>query len=447
MSQTIANTPPPTTTTLQLESVKIGWDIGIKNMSYCQLQKITNPESIDANPHIKNIIKLGTNYYHIPAWDVINIVPKVNELQNTDGEIMLIGRPNVLCKHATGANICNKKATVCKVTGRAVDGGYFGYCAPHLKKSGMGPRDTVEVKTGACSCWHFDTQSNARCTGKVTVISSDNHFIGYCKKHIPSPPSAGSPLAGIYLTVVKNKKTTSMDLTTLASALYDELDARMHILAASDVLLENQPVLKNPTMKTMQTFLYSYYIIHGVQKSKLVKNIQCYCASKKLDIIKLLPSTRAKQIVDAITAVKAQYSRNKKMAVMLCEYLLEIGIRCDDVRNKFKDKKKQDDLADSLLMTLHYNERPTLAELSKRHASKRTILTTEEQSLINGILGITGSKKTKEKLNNAAATAANNTLTNSLTATDITTLMGMADLHIDLDIIPDSSEESDSLDS
>lgn len=394
--------------------IKIGWDIGIKNMSYSQLRPVNSLNQAT------NIITVGTNSYQIQGWEIINVVPKVNQFIHDQGEITLDTRPIIKCcapktkgkklaaNPTTGGEICGKTATYCLVSDHIT-----GYCNNHYKTSApTEPRTTIEILTTSCRCWYHEQNTSGldRCQTGAVILSSRNPYIGYCRKHIPS---CGLP-AEEQLKIIRSRKVASLDLTMLAAALYDELDARPYILHADDVLLENQPVLKNPTMKTMQTFLYSYYVLRGVQSPvngiKTVGDIHCYCASNKLDIIKLLPVDAATDILRRVKDVKSGYGRNKKMAVLICQYLLEHGTGCADLAAKFADKKKQDDLADSLLMTLHFFERANLAKLrtceakTKAKAAKSGHTTSiafempdERQELLAELLPRRGGGKAKIK--------------------------------------------------
>ena len=46
------------------------------------------------------------------------------------------------------------------------------------------------------------------------------------------------------------------------------------------IIIENQPVLKNPTMKSIQIMLYSYFLL----KNKKMKSIQLVNACNKLKV-------------------------------------------------------------------------------------------------------------------------------------------------------------------
>lgn len=177
-----------------------------------------------------------------------------------------------------------------------------------------------------------------------------------------------------FLKINRAKSTAKIDINHLGIALFQELDKiRENILKPDVILLENQPVLKNPTMKSMQMFLYSYFLMRHMESSGGIgsRSLQCYIASKKLDLIKFLPETEQKRINTILDDVKSGYQKNKKQSVMMVEYLLQSS-GCSKWYEFFKKNPKQDDLADSLLMTLHYFERDNLAKLAKQTSKMTT---------------------------------------------------------------------------
>ena len=406
----------------------IGWDIGIKNMSYCLIEKLNiTPDDVKSSKNnnelskITDIFILGNNVYKILKWGVINIVPKVTEKEEEKGEIMLKHRPNISCcceisKKINGSTLCRKRAVAVKIN-KNTDGTYFGYCANHLKKSNLAYEDYIEIKADKCQCCILDDNKLDRCKTKAVYVNKDNHFLGYCRKHYNNyikniekedkkkednkkedkkkedkkkeddkkedkkkedkkkdenteknlDTKVLDEVNRInFLKIIKGKKVSSINLTQLSDALYKELDNIPELLDAHVVLLENQPVLKNPTMKSMQMFLYSYYVIKGYQNNiKNVNTIQCYMASKKLDLIKYVNEDVYRDIKTEIKKVKSQYSKNKKMAIRLTQNLLNTNsVNCQNIDKMFTDSKKKDDLSDSLLMTLHYLERDILSKIT-----------------------------------------------------------------------------------
>ena len=46
--------------------------------------------------------------------------------------------------------------------------------------------------------------------------------------------------------------------------IVEKLQKKEHFLDVDLVVIENQPALKNPTMKSIQMMIYSYFLIDGV---------------------------------------------------------------------------------------------------------------------------------------------------------------------------------------
>ena len=62
-------------------------------------------------------------------------------------------------------------------------------------------------------------------------------------------------------------KVTSTNLCVLASKLYAYLDSQPWMLRCDTIVLENQPCLTNPVMKSVQMLLYGYFLYNGVWKT------------------------------------------------------------------------------------------------------------------------------------------------------------------------------------
>jgi hypothetical protein len=114
------------------------------------------------------------------------------------------------------------------------------------------------------------------------------------------------------------------------------------------ILIENQPVQKNPTMKTIQIIVYSYFLYEKVILKKDVK-IYFVSASKK--------NTYANRF-DINIENASKYIQNKKRAIECTKIVLKNNIEKLDF---FLKHKKKDDLADSYLQLLSYiNYTPVL---------------------------------------------------------------------------------------
>ena len=311
----------------------------------------------------------------------INTTLKCSALQETKEKKATKGK-NALKNNTENEplpKVCGKSAFYCKAELQTDSFGntiYSGLCKTHFKKSGEERLPELTVK----QCW------DKECNGKPIQVLKSHIYKGYCKKHINDMIKTKTHTSNEFLKINRAKTTSKFDINQLGIALFQELDKiEETILDTSIILLENQPVLKNPTMKSMQMFLYSYYLIRLLDKTKTTvnerasnvnttsilndKTIQCYCASKKLDLIKFLPVLDQKRIMDYIDTVNSGYQKNKKMAIMMVETVLKENTKWLDF---FKGHPKKDDLADSLLMILHYFERPNLMKLKKEEDKEKT---------------------------------------------------------------------------
>ena len=114
------------------------------------------------------------------------------------------------------------------------------------------------------------------------------------------------------------------------------------------ILIENQPVQKNPTMKTIQILVYSYFIYN--KTINLMKyNIYFVSASKK---------NKFTTLFDISIQCKSKYQQNKKRAIECTRLILSNN---DEWLDFFTKHTKKDDLADSYLQLLSFiNYTPVL---------------------------------------------------------------------------------------
>jgi hypothetical protein len=137
------------------------------------------------------------------------------------------------------------------------------------------------------------------------------------------------------------KKPTIHYLTRNIIKLFDEIPL---FLECNKVVIENQPCMKNPVMKSIQMIVYSYFAIRGVTDNKTTSEIVLMSASNKMKVYDGPPIE---------LAVKSKYTRNKKLAILHTQYILK------DVEKLefFNTHKKKDDLADAYLQGLFYIKR------------------------------------------------------------------------------------------
>ena len=144
----------------------------------------------------------------------------------------------------------------------------------------------------------------------------------------------------------KKKLNSNYDLFKISKILMEELNSKTDFLNHDIICIENQPALKNPTMKSIQMLLYSYFIIEGVCKDPICSNVQMINARNKLKVYKG-PPVECK--------FKEKYKRNKYLSV---EYTKLMILEEDqEFIDLFKDSKKKDDLADAYLQGIYFIEK------------------------------------------------------------------------------------------
>lgn len=183
----------------------------------------------------------------------------------------------------------------------------------------------------------YINKNNIKCDKSCTVKKyiNKNEFICLCTGH--------SKLKN-YKDLKSTKIKTNNNLLNIGKKMIEKLDNYKIFLECDEVIIENQPSLKNPTMKSIQMLVYSYFLINGVTNNNSnIKNIEMINARNKLTVYNGTPIE---------CKYKEKYKKNKFLAVKYCEKM----IKEDD--NKFielyNSSKKKDDLSDSYLQGIYY---------------------------------------------------------------------------------------------
>jgi len=121
------------------------------------------------------------------------------------------------------------------------------------------------------------------------------------------------------------------------------------------VLIENQPCMKNPTMKSIQVAIHAFFAVRDMraEESEFGRTeVALVSAASKLQV-------RERDAVDLSAIVtKSRYARAKKTSVAIARHYLALTA---DVNASwapvFEACKKRDDLADVYCQALHYLKR------------------------------------------------------------------------------------------
>lgn len=142
------------------------------------------------------------------------------------------------------------------------------------------------------------------------------------------------------------KLNSNYDIFQLSKTCIKKLSA-IDLSSVKVVLLENQPALKNPTMKSIQMIVYSFFMMKGVlDESFPVCEIHMVNARNKLKVYKGPPIE---------CQIKEKYKKNKFLSVEYTGKMIESENSC--FQEKFKNSKKKDDLADAYLQGIYWIEK------------------------------------------------------------------------------------------
>jgi len=260
----------------------VGWDVGVKNLAYCIMDK----------------------EFNIIDWNIIDLSNK---------------KEYICCgTNKSTSKPCFHKALFINTIDHKT------YCKRHNKHIDTNIKPLFEC----FKCKHKSTKIN---------FSKDNF---YCSKHVPSEE------IDEVIDILIGKNVAKSSLNKIGNILISKLDENPLFKKVTHVVIENQPCLKNPTMKSIQMILYSYFLIRLRDQHKDINkiNVSLMSASSKLKF------NIETDEINEIKKIKDKYKKNKKLAIEYCKYFIK-----DTWLEFFNNyKNKTDDLADSYLMTRYY---------------------------------------------------------------------------------------------
>lgn len=272
------------------------FDIGIKNLAYCLMEKENNNISII-------------------DWGILNLTDNLMK-----------------CSHIRGSKECNKRATYYYEN----EGIKNGLCSCHSKKFKKIIFTKIPKKNNKiCEC-----EKEARWV-------YDEKF--YCDEHKKNLKSTHK-LHKINLSY-SNEDT----MYKLASTMAIEIDTKIPDINLIDfVIIENQPAFINPTMKSIASFVYMHFVDLMYYKYNKKIHIQFISALNKLKLKSLVdiklyknPSGTEEEIIKP--KIKNKYKETKMMGIEICKEIIKKTNINNLLIEIFNNHKKKDDLSDALL--------------------------------------------------------------------------------------------------
>ena len=142
----------------------------------------------------------------------------------------------------------------------------------------------------------------------------------------------------------KKKTCKNIKLLELGTTLLRQLHNIKHTLLTADkIIIENQPVLKNPTMKSVQMILYTFFLDHGLMNDD----------SPIIDIILFSPRNKLKIYEGPVVecTLKNKYSKRKFLSIEYTKHFIKDNVPWYTF---FLSHSKKDDLADCYMQGLYF---------------------------------------------------------------------------------------------
>tara|TARA_B110000027_G_C16041664_1_gene265691 strand:- start:260 stop:949 length:690 start_codon:yes stop_codon:yes gene_type:complete len=150
----------------------------------------------------------------------------------------------------------------------------------------------------------------------------------------------------------KQKKCKDLKLIEIGRTIKNKFDEISAFNTVDYVVIENQPVLKNPTMKSIQIMVFSYFLFK--EQDPTLHTITDICLLNANNKMKVYKGDIDGDVLEKITKLKSKYSQNKKLAIVHTNLILDNLQESPVFIDMFNKSKKKDDYADSYLMTLFF---------------------------------------------------------------------------------------------
>ena len=141
-----------------------------------------------------------------------------------------------------------------------------------------------------------------------------------------------------------NVLVKKVDLQTICKRLFICLKDLFKDEEMNYVMIENQPVMKNPTMKSIQMMIFSFFQYMKDVELKDIKKVEFISARSKVILAEKI--LKSKNIEADICSKK--YTYNKKIAIKCVNELVKESENAEF----FSSHKKKDDLADCYLLSI-----------------------------------------------------------------------------------------------
>lgn len=318
----------------------LSWDVGIKNLAYCLIKKNNETD------------------FEILKWGVINLL--MDDQVKCQFELRGGGQCQEIAKYCVyhrdkkiifGENegnmlVCSrhKEKSIPVIRNLEEEKLKLKKLSKKSLKKSLEPSEVKQnIKSLKCCC---------DCDEDVTYVLG-NSLNCWCKNHFEK--KGKQFIKKIHAKKISVTSCSKQPIQDLAEKLFVILDSKLEdFLQATEVLIENQPTLKNPKMKTLSSILYSYFVLRCItDKNKYdskIQEVRFVSPSNKLKVNSNTTDTLIKKEKEKKDdQVKNVYKLTKTLGVKYCKAIINES----DIK-KLEEVKKKDDMCDAFLQGFQY---------------------------------------------------------------------------------------------
>jgi hypothetical protein len=154
--------------------------------------------------------------------------------------------------------------------------------------------------------------------------------------------------------LIKKNKVNKISIDFILKKLIEKLDEIPELLQVDKIIIENQPSLKNPKMKTISSALYTYFLIRGIIDKNItnskITNIHFISPSNKLKV----NENNTIMVLSKVNQADKKYKLTKSLGIKYCKQLIQNDENAKTIFNEISKKHKIDDMCDAMLQGAYY---------------------------------------------------------------------------------------------
>jgi hypothetical protein len=254
-----------------------------------------------------------------------------------------------------------------------------------LKKINIIDWEILDVSYKPLYCKHIkNKRAICNCLSKYYSLkegtsdhSNPDNLIGYCKSHIKQVREHNKNKLNKNIQIktfsinsnpiYKNNFSTQMEklLVELENFFsskilfpYDFIDLSLKSIVGLDIYIENQPVFKNPIMKSISVGIYTFFCMKKILYPKIISSINFINATVKTKQDFVIQLNNLVGIKSDIKDFKSYACRKDFSEDVVKQIIPQLSYSRDYINNiistsNYSLAKKKDDLADTLLYQLY----------------------------------------------------------------------------------------------